>query len=195
MTKLKNIISGGLAAVLALSLSAFAQDAEEESSGRAMAITMEAVVVDVDVEHRQVSLEGPPGNVVTLSVSEEQVKLEDINVGDMLVATYIAALDGELREPTEEELAEPWLVMEEGAMSAEGEPPGMAGGRVVRAVCTIEGMNRLTGTVTIKDSRGKVHVIGDISPEEMEGVTLGQTVVIVYAQALALSLEPRAAAQ
>ena len=189
MTKLKNMISGGLAAVLALSLSAFAQEAQEESSGRAMAVTMEAEVVDVDVEHRQVSLEGPPGNVVTLAVRDDEVNLEDINVGDMLVATYIAALDGELREPTEEELAEPWLVMEEGRMSAEGEPPGMAGGRVVRAVCTIEGMNRLTGTVTILDSRGVPHVIGDVSPERIETLRVGQSVVMTFTQAVAIELQ------
>ena len=61
--------------------------------------------------------------------------------------------------------------------------------RIIRAVCTIEGMNRILGTVTIKDPRGKLHVIGDVEPAKMEGVTLGQTIVVVYAEALALTLE------
>jgi hypothetical protein len=43
--------------------------------------------------------------------------------------------------------------------------------------------------VVIKDPRGKVHVIADVEAEKMEGVTLGQTVVMVFTEALALSLE------
>jgi hypothetical protein len=65
---------------------------------------------------------------------------------------------------------------------------------VIRAVVTIEGMNRELGVVTIKDSRGKLHIIGDVEPEKMEGVTLGQTAVMVYSEALAISLEKKEAA-
>ena len=53
----------------------------------------------------------------------------------------------------------------------------------------IEGMNRVLGTVTLMDPRGKLHLLGDVEPGKMEGVTLGQTVVVVYTEALALSLE------
>lgn len=197
MIKFKQLLArtlrGGLLAMMAvalpLSLQAEEHEGHEESSVRAMALTLEAKVVDVDLETRQISLEGPPGNVVTMTARENIVKLEDIKVGDMIVATYLSALEGELREPTEEELAEPWLVLEEGAVSGEDQPPGMAGARVIRAVCTIEGMNRQLGTVTIKDPRGKLHVIGDVEPEKMEGVTLGQTIVVIYSEALALTLE------
>ena len=38
-------------------------------------------------------------------------------------------------------------------------------------------------------------VIGDVEPEKMEGVTLGQTLVVVYAEALAMSLEPAAVSE
>ena len=169
-----------------------AQQQEGGSSGRAMAISMEAVVTAIDLETREVSLQGPGGDVVTLTAAETVVKLEDVNVGDKLVVTYLAALEGELREPTAEELAEPWVVLEEGAVSEEGEQPAVGGARIIRAVCTIEGMNRELGIVTIKDPRGKLHVIGDVEPEKMEGVTLGQTIVIVYSEAIALTLEPKA---
>ena len=63
--------------------------------------------------------------------------------------------------------------------------------RMIRAVCTIEGMNRVLGTVTVEDTRGNLHLITDVEPEKMEGVTLGQTLVIVYAEAVALSLEQK----
>jgi hypothetical protein len=65
--------------------------------------------------------------------------------------------------------------------------------RVIRAVVTVEGMNRVSGTVTVKDSRGMVHIIGDVEPEKMEGVKIGETAVIVFAEAIALTLKHQAA--
>lgn len=182
------------ALVLVLPITTQAADQEEEATARAMAITVEAVVTDIDLETRHVSLQGPGGDIFTITSPEAVVKLEDVKVGDRVVATYMAALEGELRAPTEEELAEPWVVVEDAGISEDPAAPAVGGARVIRAVCTIEGMNRLLGTVVIKDPRGKVHVLGDVEAEKMEGVTLGQTVVIVYAEALALSLEQAAAA-
>ena len=197
MKTISKTLQAGLLALVVTALPIAAQAAhheEEQATGRAMAVSIEAEVVDVDLETRQVSLKGPNGGIITLTSNENVVKLEDIKVGDILVATYIAALEGELREPTAEELAEPWLVVEEAGISQDGAAPGIGGARIIRAVSTIEGMNRELGTVTIKDSRGKLHLIGDVEPEKMDGVTLGQTIVIVYAEALALTLEKKAAA-
>ncbi len=179
-----------LSAALLMPLSANAEEpAAPEANVRAMALTVEAVVTDIDLETRQVSLKGPDGNTITMTAGEEVVKLEDVSVGDTLQATYLAALEGELREPTEAEKAEPFVVIQDaGAGVAEGTPVAGAA-RIIHAVCTIEGMNRLLGTVTIMDPNGKVHVIGDVEPEKMSQVTLGQTIVMTYREALALSLE------
>jgi hypothetical protein len=65
--------------------------------------------------------------------------------------------------------------------------------RVVRAVCTIEGMNRVTRTVMIEDPRGKYHVIGDVDPARLVGLTLGTQVIMVYSQAVALTLDKQEA--
>ena len=181
-------------AALLMPLSAAAEHhAAAEPNVRAMAMSVEAIVTEIDLETRQVSLKGPDGNIITLTATEEVVKLEDVNVGDALRATYLAALEGELREPTEEELAEPYVVVQDsGAGIAEGQPVAGAA-RLIHAVCTIEGMNRLLGTVTVMDSNGKIHVIADVEPEKMSNVTLGQTIVLTFREALALTLEPVAA--
>lgn len=187
--------ASALCAALLMPLTASAEDeAASQPSTRAMAMSVEAVVTEIDLETRQVSLKGPDGNIMTLTASEEVVKLEDVNVGDSLRATYLAALEGELREPTEEELAQPYVVVKDsGAGVAEGQPVAGAA-RLIHAVCTIEGMNRLLGTVTIMDPNGKVHVIADVEPEKMSNVTLGQTIVMTFREALALTLEPVEAA-
>jgi len=179
-----------LAISLLLPFVAIAEEAEAPAGGgRAALVSVEAVVTDIDLETRQVSLQGPMGNTVTLTATEEVVKLEDVSVGDMLMATYMSSLEGELREPTEEELAEPWVVLEDSGVLMDAEQPTAGGARLIRAVCTIEGMNRLLGTVTILDPRGKAHVIADVEPEKMAGVTLGQTIVMIYTEAVAVTLE------
>jgi len=164
--------------------------AEAEPNVRAMSLTIEAVITDIDLETRQVTVEGPGGQLVTMTASEQVVKLEDVKVGETIKATYFTSLESELREPTQEELADPWVVIADAAKSEGDEQPAIGGARMIRAVCTIEGLNRVLGTVTIKDPRGKFHLIGDVEPEKMEGVTLGQTVVLVYTEALAVTLEP-----
>jgi hypothetical protein len=195
LARFTSTVQACLAALLLLfTANTVAQEMEQGDTpnSRAMAVTVEAVVTDVDVESRQVTLQGPGGDLFTVTVPEDTANLENVKVGDRLVATYLAGLEAELRAPTEEELAEPWVVLKDAGVSDDTNHPGVGAARVIRAVCTIEGLNRILGTVVIMDPRGKVHVIGDVEAEKMEGVTLGQTLVVVYAEALAMSLEPAA---
>lgn len=185
-----------LSAALFLPLSAAAEEAAAPEGGvRAMAMEVEATVTAIDLETRQVTLQGPDGKTMTLTAKEEVVKLEDVSVGDILRATYLAALEGELREPTEEELAEPYVMIKDAGVGEVAGEPVVGAGRIIHAVCTIEGMNRLLGTVTVVDPNGKIHVIADVEPEKMSGVTLGQTIVLTFREALALSLEHVAKAE
>ena len=165
--------------------------AEEEVQGsvRAAAVLVQAAVVGVDLETREVSLQGPMGHVVTMTVAEDVQRLDEFAVGDIVSASYLTSLAGELREPTEEEKANPWVVVEGAEVATEDQTPGAAGARIIHAVCTIEGMNRVLGTVMVQDPRGKLHVIGDVEPERFDGVTLGQTLILTYTEAVALSLE------
>lgn len=168
--------------------------AEVKTGGRAMAVEAEAVITAIDLKTREVTLQGPSGDTFTLKSEDKMIKLEDVKVGEVVVVTYLAALESELREPTAEELAEPWVEVEDEVLSDDTTQPGIANMRIIRAVVTIEGMNREFGTVTVKDSRGKLHIIGDVEPEKMEGVTLGQTAVMVFSEAVALSLQKKAPA-
>ena len=166
-------------------------DAHEEKGGRmrAAAVQVEAVVAAVDQEARELTLQLPGGAFVTMSAGRAATRLDEIEVGDIIVATYLTSLAGEVREPTAEELANPWQEVEGMAIAGAEAPPGVADMRVIKAVCTIEGMNRVAGTVMVEDPRGKLHLIGDIEPERFEGRMLGDTIILVYSEAVALSLE------
>ncbi len=159
---------------------------------RAMAIEVDAEVISVDMETRELVLQLPTGEQVTTVVSPAVQRLNEVAAGDVLVVTYLAALAAELREPTEEELANPWVEGVEAGIAGAEQAPGGAVIDAVRAVCTIEGMNRLLGTVMILDSRGKTHVIGDVSPERIESLRIGQSVVMTFTQALAVGIEKTA---
>lgn len=170
---------------------AVAQDAEAlpNYAERATAIEVDAEVISVNQETRELVLQLPTGEQLTTVVDEAVQRLDEVQAGDLLVVTYLAALAAELREPTEEEIANPWIEGAEAGVSGAEMTPGGAMISAVRAVCTIEGMNRLLGTVMILDSRGRTHVIGDVKPERIESLRIGQSVVMTFTQALAVGIE------
>lgn len=169
---------------------ALAEDADtRDARVRTAAVQVSAVITAIDAETREVTLELPQGGYVTLVAGPDIKRFDEFAVGDAIVATYVTSLAGELREPTPEELENPWQELDAAAVAGLEIPPGVAGIRVIKAVCTIEGMNRVAGTAMIQDPRGKYHMIGDIPAERFEGVKLGDTLVVVYSQAMALTLD------
>jgi len=196
LSKSLRTIFASCVAIALVSAPVYAEEtAPAEDTARVMGVSLEAEITAIDYETREVSLRGPQGNIITITAREQVARLEDFAVGDTIVTTYIASLEGELRTPTEEELANPWVEVDGAAKAPEDVDPGVIAGRVIRAVCTLEGMNRLLGTITVKDPRGKYHVIGDVEPEKMEGVVLGATLVLVYTEAMAMTLEKKPAAE
>jgi hypothetical protein len=154
-----------------------------------MAIDIEATVLAVDLETRELVLALPTGEQLTTIVDRAVKRLNEVAPGDLLMVGYVAALAAELREPTEDELANPWLEGAEAGIAGTDAAPGGGMISAVRAVCTIEGMNRLTNTVTILDPRGRTHVIGDVKPERIEQLRVGQRVVMTFTQALTMGIE------
>ncbi len=151
-----------------------------------------AVITKIDAGTREITLEGSLGNFITLVAGPEITRFDEFAVGDLVVATYVSSLSGELRAPTEAELAEPIVVLNADAVADKNADPGAAAGVSIRAVCTIEGMNRITRTVMLKDPDGDFHLIEDVDPVKMAGVALGDTIIVTYTVAFALTLEKQA---
>lgn len=164
---------------------------ETPTAERKMILSIDAKITHIDVESRQISLTGPQGETVTLHAGPEVARFEELSIGDTVTATYLTSIVAELREPTEEEKAQPFVEVTDQVRAASDDAPGGAVARVIRAVCTIEGMNRITRTVTILDARDRIHIIGDIQPETFTMISLGQKVIITYTEAVALTLEKK----
>lgn len=168
---------------------------ERSKEGRTSVRSISAVITDIDADAREVTLQGGLGNALTLTVGPEVTRFSEFKVGDLVVATYAASISGELRAPTEAELAQPLVELDAAAIASANMDPGALVGRAVRAVCTIEGMNRITRTVMLQDPDGDFHVIDDVDPARMEGVSLGDTVIVTYSEAFALTLEKQVPAE
>jgi len=187
-------VFGSLCLLPALFLGSVSASAEVEMSvsgdgERMIAKQVSAQITAIDPQTRDITLEGPLGNTITLRASEAVKRFDEFAVGDLVQATYAESISGELRAPTEAELETPWVELDGAAIAEEDLPPAAGVGTVIRAVCTIEGLNRATRTVTVQDPRGLYHVIQDVDPAKMEGVNIGDTIIITYSQAVALSLE------
>ena len=156
---------------------------------RAAVAAIEAEIVAIDLETKEVTLVGPQGQHVTIVAQEKVVKISDLQVGDRVAAEYLASLHGEVREPTADELANPWVVLEDGVIDENPAHPAVGAARQVRAVCSIEAFDAEAGFVMIKDSRGKMHTIGGIPAAKFEGVSLGEDMVVVYTEALAIAMQ------
>lgn len=178
------------AMVIALTITpAPAQQAQEGQREVWQFVSVTATVEDIDYQTRQVTLKGPQGNVITFTADERVKRLNEIKVGDKVTADYYVSLATEIREPTEEEKAEPLAVVAGAAKAPPGISPAAGGLRRIRAVVTIEALNRAAQTVTLKGPRGRYLTVRVAEPARLEKVRLGDTVIVTYTEALAISVE------
>ena len=152
-------------------------------------VIIQATVEALDMATREVTLRGPQGNLVTITVDESVQRFDEIGLHDVVTAEYWTYMLAEFRNPTAEELAEPLFVLAEGGKAPEGMDPSAEVGAVVKAVVTIEIINRPDMLVTIKGPMGNYLTIEMEDWELIERLNVGEVVVLTYAEALALSLE------
>lgn len=152
-------------------------------------VRITATVEAIDYDKREVSLRGPLGNSVTLTVDERVKRLKEIQKGDTVAATYYISVAAELRPPTAEERKEPLVILEGAAKAPPGTSPAGGGLRQIKAVCTIEGLDRSTETVTLKGPLGRYASVRTADPANLPHLRIGDTVLVTYTEALAVSLE------
>jgi len=152
-------------------------------------VKIEAEVKEIDLEGRFVTLEGPMGNLVTLKVGEEVKRLNEIKKGDIVQADYRTYLFSEFRNPTPEEEKNPIVVYADANIASEERPPGAAAGIVVRAVVTVEVINKEGKLVTIKGPKGKYLTLPVEDTSLLEDLEVGEVVILTYAEAVALSIQ------
>jgi len=155
----------------------------------AMHATLSAEVTAIDAAKRLVTLKGPQGNEVIVSVGAAVKRLEEVKVGDYVRVDYLVAAAAEVRPPTAEEAQHPLVIMADGGRAPAEAAPAGGVARRFKVVTTIEALNRPEQTITVKGPLGHYLTARVADPANLTKVHIGDTVVIVYTEALAISLE------
>jgi hypothetical protein len=192
-SKLKKLTIAALT-TLTLALPLRAQETPSTNSGMlsrqdAMLLTVTGTIEDIDYTNREVTLKGPLGKVETIVVDKRVKRLDEAKVGDKVTLNYYLGLDAELRKPTADEEAHPIQVLEGAGKAEKDESPAAGGLRRIKAVVTIEGLDRPTQTVTVKGPLGRYFVARVADPSRLGQARIGDTMVITFTQAAAVSLK------
>lgn len=177
----------GLSAAVALM--AIAAPAAADMKERRQLITTMATVEAVDYDTREMVLKSPTGSVTTVIVGPEVQRLSEIVPGDKIRTDYYISMASELRAPTEEEKEEPFKVIEGGGRADAAEAPAGMLGREIRVVATVEHLDTVAQTATLRGPYGRALTVRVRDPERMEKAKVGDTVVLTYTEAVAISVE------
>ena len=185
----KSIPTFFLAATLAVSV--LAQEKKPLTAGEAVLTTVTATVQAIDVEKREVTLKGSLGNVVTFTVDKRVKRLNEFKVGDEVTADYYVSLEFELRAPTEEEKQNPVQILGTVARAPKDTEPAGGALRMIKVVTTVQGLDLPTQSVTLKGQgpMGYSATIRAKNVDKLKQLRLGDTIVVTYTEALAVSLE------
>lgn len=171
----------------------FVTAAEDDGVPRREDVHYESVTATVamlNYETRAAALQFEDDSISQFVVGPEVERLEEIKVGDTVMIEYISALGLELREPTPEEAANPVADAEVVERApADTMAPAGATGNTVRAVTTIEVLDRIHNTATLMAPNGHLLTIRVKDPDRLPEVRIGQTVIVTYTEAVVVSID------
>ncbi len=171
-----------------LTFSTYAQD-KRPSREKWDQVSMQGTVTDIDAETRDITLMGSDGGLMTVRAGEEVERFDEIAVDDVIKFDYYTYIKAEFRDPTPEELAEPLQIMAEAGKAPEGVDPAAVVGAVVKAVVTIEALNRPFMLATVSGPNGNYVSIAMEDEKLMTELHIGEVLILTYAEAVAIALE------
>ena len=174
-----------LALAMLLTLNIFAQEDREMWYSE----ELQGTITALDSDSREVTVVGQEGNIVTLTAGEEVERFNEFEVGDLIKLEYWTYMMAEFRNPTPEEILEPLVVIAEAGKVDLDMPPGAAIGALVKAVVTVEVINRPYMDVVVKGPQGNFVTIPVEDPSLIQTLNVGKVVILTYGEAMALYIE------
>lgn len=173
-----------------ITFNGIAQENQEIPSREKLLLeSIQGRVTAINAETREITLMGPQANLITVTASDAVERFDEIAVNDIISFDYWTYMMAEFRAPTAEELETPIVMLEEGIKATEDMDPGAAVGAVVKAVVTIEALNRPFMLATVKGPLGNFLSIPVEDEELLTKLNIGQVLILTYAEAVAVSLE------
>ncbi len=153
-------------------------------------LNLTGTITDIDHASREMTLKGPEGRLATFVVDKEVRRFNEAKVGDKVNIDYHLGVTAEVRKPTPDEEQNPLVVMESESRAGLNADPSAREMRKIRAVVTIEELDRRAKTVTVKGPRGKYFTAQVDDPSRLEKVRIGDTILMTLTESTAISLKP-----
>jgi len=153
--------------------------------------TVTATVESIDHETRAVTLLRADGEVIDIVVGEEARNLDQVSVGDIVVAQYVSSISVKVVSGDEAEPSNLGLATMERA--EKGDMPGVVAVDTEVIVATVVDINLEANTFQLKGVDGSVEEYVAMNPENLKRAEVGDAVIITLSNAVALSVEAGAA--
>ena len=148
-----------------------------------MEATVTATVKSVDQATREVVLTDEEGAEVSFIAGEDVQNLAQLKAGDVVTVTYAEALAYEVKKGGEAVAA---VTEVAGGRASPGAKPAGAIGSQTYAVVKIVAIDPVAPSVTFQGANGETRTLKVMHPEKLEGVSVGDTVEILYTEAIGI---------
>lgn len=150
---------------------------------------VEAVVEALNVDNRVVTLRSlSEDETVVMEVGDEVRNLAQVKVGDRVVVEFLQAVAIDLKKGGGLDAKAGQAIV--AARAQPGDKPAGGIGKATEVVATIVAIDRDNPSVKLKGPHGNVMNVIVRDPKKLDGVDVGDQVVITYTRALAISVEP-----
>lgn len=147
-----------------------------------------ATIVSIDAATRDVTLKRQDGKMITLSLSEEVRNFDQLKVGDKVYVEYGQALALELKKHGG---GTPAITGGDTIKRSEaGQKPGGKVTRQVAVLADVVSVDAKKKTVTLRGPGGNVVDLSVEDPEQLKNIKKGDQVQALYAESLAVKVEP-----
>lgn len=154
-------------------------------------MTVSAVVEAIDHETRVVTVRRPDGEAITFTASEEARNLDQVDVGDILIADYVKTVSVEVM--ANEGMKANAAGASAMARTKKGAMPGMAAMDATVVTATVEDINLEMNTFKLKGPDGTVNEFVARNPDNLRRSKVGDLVVITTTSTVAITVEEQPA--
>jgi hypothetical protein len=150
-------------------------------------ITVHGKIVAVDSANKQLTLQGPSGKAVTLTVNNPY-NLQSLKAGDRYVAQFTESISIVGKGPTN---TPPVATLAAGLWTANpGQTPGAAAARQAHLVVVVSAIDQADQRVTLQAPDGSTENIHVTNPDALQSVQVGDRIAITITQSIVVALAP-----
>jgi hypothetical protein len=183
-------MAASMAVSLSLATAALAQAPAAPIKGDAVLASVQVTATVTHINHvtRLVTIKADDGQLYTFVADPSVQNLAQVQKGDLVTVTYTEAVAYEVKKGGKADAAAAAV----GAAAPLGAKPAGVVGDAVTVTAVISAINPKVPSVTFKGPEGNSKTVNVKDPAKLKGVSVGDTVQLTYAEALAMKVEKAA---